>query len=231
MTATDTEGASTPSLPRTFLFADVVGFTALTEAHGDLACAELAESFTSAVRNLVRVSDAEVVKTIGDEVMVQAKSADTALALGLTIVARLAIHGSPPVRVGMHTGTAIERRSDWFGAAVNLASRVSGAARPGEVLITDATRAELNSDSVTTLEARGQRTFRHVRAPVAIYSAGRFGGSREGLEIDPVCRMAVDPARADSSQVYRGETHHFCSKDCSKTFANDPGYFAEPHPR
>lgn len=43
-------------------------------------------------------------------------------------------------RVGIDTGSAAERDGDWFGATVNLAARVTGAAGDGEVLITEATR-------------------------------------------------------------------------------------------
>lgn len=120
-----------------FLFADLAGFTALTEAHGDASAAMIAGDFTAGVRKILGDFSAEEVKTIGDEVMIRVIDPDTAVRLGTRIVDDLAFHGSPPIRVGMHSGPAVSREGDWFGATVNLASRVADAAKPGEVLITD----------------------------------------------------------------------------------------------
>ena len=50
-------------------------------------------------------------------------------------------NGGPAVRVGLHHGTAVERDGDYFGAAVNLAARVSAEANGGEVLLTGHTAA------------------------------------------------------------------------------------------
>jgi adenylate cyclase len=64
--------------------------------------------------------------------MLRAGDAAAAIQLGLCIVHDVgAQHGFPLVRVGMHTGPAVECDGDWFGAAVNLAGRVSAAALEG----------------------------------------------------------------------------------------------------
>ena len=64
-------------------------------------------------------------KTIGDEVMIRVDEPVNAVRLGIRIADELAFHGSPPVRVGMHSGPAVARDGDWFGATVNLASWVT----------------------------------------------------------------------------------------------------------
>jgi hypothetical protein len=128
------------SIGQTFLFADLSGFTALTEAHGDEQAVDLVDGFCVAVRQLLAAHHAHEVKTIGDALT---RTGDTAAAirLGLCIVHDVgARHGFPLVRVGMHTGPAVERGGDWFGATVNLAARVSAAAAGGEALLTAATR-------------------------------------------------------------------------------------------
>jgi adenylate cyclase len=57
--------------------------------------------------------------------MLHVRAPDRAVELGLRIVEDAGSHHYfPVVRVGMHTGAAVERDGDWFGAAVNLASRV-----------------------------------------------------------------------------------------------------------
>ena len=129
------------SIGQTFLFADLSGFTALTEAHGDEQAADLVGGFCGAVRQLLADHQAQEVKAIGDAVMLRSADAAAAIRLGLCIVHDVgAQHGFPLVRVGMHTGPAVEREGDWFGTTVNLAARVSAAASGGEALLTAATR-------------------------------------------------------------------------------------------
>jgi class 3 adenylate cyclase len=152
----------------TFLFADLVGFTALSIERGDDEAAEVATRFLREVRDLAGHHRATVVKSLGDGAMVRADDAAEALRMGLALAGGL--EGLPPVRVGMNTGPAVERDGDWFGSAVNLAARLSQAARGGEVLLTEATRdAARRTRSV--LEERGARTFRNARDPVVVYAA------------------------------------------------------------
>src|SRR3954469_2679527 len=121
----------------TFVFADIAGFTALTEAHGDEEAATLAADFTDAVKAELAACDGVRVKSIGDALMLRIPDAGEAILLGLRIVGDLMRdHGSPAVRVGLHHGPALERGGDYFGATVNLAARVSAAAVGGEVLLT-----------------------------------------------------------------------------------------------
>src|SRR4051812_39183709 len=128
--------------PATFVFADIAGFTALTEAHGDQQAADLVAAFCRAVQAQLPACAGTQVKTIGDAVMLRIPDPAEAVQLGLRIVHDLlGGHGAPAVRVGMHHGPAIERDGDFFGAAVNLAARVSAAAVAGEVLLSAHTAA------------------------------------------------------------------------------------------
>lgn len=204
----------------TFVFADLAGFTALTEAHGDSSANTIAADFVAGVRRILANYDAEEVKTIGDEVMIRVVDPETAVRIGLQIVDQLAFHRSPPVRVGVHSGPAIHRDGDWFGSTVNVASRVTHAAKPGEVLLTDATRSELGDGF--ELEARGARYLKHVPELVPVYGVAGSGSTSDRLEIDPVCRMAVSIARADSTKKRRGLTYYFCSAECRHQFDQDP---------
>lgn len=113
-------------------------------------------------------------------------------------------HGFLLVRVGMHTGPAVERDGDWFGATVNLAARVSAAASGGEALLTAATKAAGHVTGVE-LRERGRWTFRNVAEPVQVYAAVQQGArSSSGLPIDPVCRMAVDPWHGAGQLTHQG---------------------------
>jgi class 3 adenylate cyclase len=206
----------------TFVFADLAGFTALTEAHGDQEAIDIAVRFADRVRELLPDYGAEEVKSIGDELMIRVEDPVGAVNLGIRIVDELAFHGSPPVRVGMHSGSATRLGSDWYGGTVNLASRVVDAARPGEVLITAETRRQVQGRDGIEIEERGTRRFKHVVEPIAVYEALAAGGRSRRLEIDPVCRMAVDPSRAASSRRRLGLSYYFCSADCREKFDADP---------
>src|ERR687896_1061065 len=99
----------------TFVFADIAGYTALTEAHGDADAAELAATFSGEIAAVAEASGGQVIKTIGDAVMLRHRDPSEAVRLGL-IAAHdvMAGHGFPAVRVGMHHGTAVESEGDWF---------------------------------------------------------------------------------------------------------------------
>ena len=151
----------------TFVFADIAGYTALTEAHGDEQAADLAASFCHSVTKLAVVHGCQVVKTIGDAVMVRVEEPASAVELGLRVAGEvMADHGFPAVRVGMHHGPAVERQGDWFGSAVNLAARVAGLASGGEVLITGAVRAAAEGIEDVRFEDRGELGFATSRCPL-----------------------------------------------------------------
>ncbi len=152
----------------TFLFADLVGFTALSIERGDEQAADVATRFQREVKALALLHDATVVKSLGDGAMIRADDACDALRLGLQLANGL--DGLPPVRVGLNTGPAVERDGDFFGSAVNLAARLSQAARGGEVLLSETTRAAARRRR-PRFEHRGARTFRNARDPVVVYAA------------------------------------------------------------
>ena len=215
----------------TFLFADLSGFTALTEVHGDDEAADLVTRFAAEVRSSLPDYGAEQVKTIGDAVMIRADVPERAVRLAIAIVHDLGRrHGHPAVRAGIHTGPAVERDGDWFGATVNLAARVSGAASGGEVLITAATASRITGDQGSPrlhLSPRGTRELRNVAEPVELVEATcDFTRTLEGMPIDPVCRMAVDPDHAAGTLEHQGVKYCFCSLDCARRFAERPEQYA-----
>jgi adenylate cyclase len=211
----------------TFLFVDLAGFTALTEAHGDEQAADLAGDFCEQIRAIVDDYETDEVKAIGDALMLHSRSATSAIALAMRVVQDLARrHGFPQVRIGIHTGPAVERGGDWFGSTVNIAARVSGLSGPGEVLITAATREAAGDLPDVDFEPRGERTLKNVREPVAMFSVVASGGATAaGRPVDPVCRMALDPDRAPHRVKLDGAEYYFCSDACRRAFVESPTSF------
>jgi adenylate cyclase len=210
----------------TFVFADIAGFTALTEAHGDQQAATLVANFGEAVKAELPASAAHV-KTIGDALMLRIPDPGQAILLGLHITHELMRgHGAPAVRVGLHHGPAVERDGDYFGATVNLAARISGLASGGEVLLTAHTAALTPELEGVFYEPRGREALRNVREPVEIFAAIRQSESTQSrLPLDPVCRMAVDPDRAAGRLLHEGTAYFFCTLACAGEFAREPERF------
>jgi class 3 adenylate cyclase len=151
----------------TFLFADLVGYTEFTELHGDAAAADLARSFRRAMCSLSREHGACQVKSMGDGVMIYSSDAVAAIALAARAVQEVGSRADLlPVRVGVHTGPAVMRGCDWYGGTVNLAARLAGEAKPGEALISGATRDATCGETAGRLERARELVLRGVNRPI-----------------------------------------------------------------
>ncbi len=101
---------------QSFLFVDLAGFTALAEAHGDEESANLAREFYAIVGRAAGERDAEMIKTIGDAVMVRAHQGADAVRLALCVVGEIGDqHGFPSVRAAIHTGPPPNERGTGSG--------------------------------------------------------------------------------------------------------------------
>jgi adenylate cyclase len=114
-------------------FADLAGYTRLTEEAGEEEAVDIIERFVEAVQDTLP-DDARVIKTIGDEVMIVGSDASAVLdwAVGFQQLQT----ERPLPRIGIHQGLTLYRDGDYYGRAVNLAARVGARAAGGEVLVT-----------------------------------------------------------------------------------------------
>ena len=164
-------------LTRGFLFADLRGYTAFVEAHGDEAAATLLDAYRRVVRQVVQGSGGAEIKTEGDSFYVVFPSASQAVRCGLGIVAAAASWtaqepGRPiAVGVGVHAGETAETAEGYVGMAVNLAARICAQASAGEVLVSDTVRGLVRSSTDVTFSPRGKRRLKGISEPVAVYAA------------------------------------------------------------
>lgn len=126
-------------------FADLVGFTSLSEQLSDTETAELIERFEMLASDIVVGGGGRVVKMIGDEVMF---AADPSVVAGIAVSLAESFDSPdvPSVRVGVAVGSVLAQSGDLYGPVVNLASRATMAARPGSVLISPALAEMLAGD-------------------------------------------------------------------------------------
>jgi adenylate cyclase len=114
-------------------FADLAGYTRLTEEVGDEEAVGVVERFVEQVE-LSLPDEARIIKTIGDEVMVV--GSDAGALLDWAVMFQQDQAQRPLPRIGIHYGETLYRDGDYYGREVNQASRVAARAAGGEVLVT-----------------------------------------------------------------------------------------------
>jgi adenylate cyclase len=160
----------------TLCFIDLTGFVRYTEEEGDEEALDLIERFIETVEATLP-SEATVVKTIGDEVMIVSPDAAslTEWAVGFLSL----FQERPQPRVGIHLGYAVYRDGDYFGTEVNLVHRIVNRALGGEVLVTDRVVEAIGSgehlrfDPIGAVELKG---FPYPTPLFVAHSVARAGG-------------------------------------------------------
>ncbi len=128
-------------------FADLVGYTVLSQELEDEELASLVERFDALSHDIVTSLGGRVVKMIGDEAMFVVQEPRQAAEIGLTLSEAYADDELlSDVRVGLAHGRVLLREGDYFGAVVNLASRLVNLAKPGTVLASDEVHSVIGGD-------------------------------------------------------------------------------------
>jgi adenylate cyclase len=163
----------------TFLFCDLVGFTALADAEGDERAAMVAAALQQRVNEVAAEHRADVVKCMGDAAMVRCDQPARAIRFALQLLEEVDSDPElPPVRIGIHSGSAVSQEGDWFGRAVNVASRLCHVAAGGEVLVSEATLARASSLGRVAIGERRLHWLKNVTEPVPARTAEAQGAPR-----------------------------------------------------
>ena len=158
----------------TIVFTDIVGFTQLTDEHGDDLALTMLERQELLVRRALP-DTARVVKELGDGLLLWFDDPRTAIltTLALQHAFEEESDGDVPmwVRIGMHWGCPIARGDDIIGRDVNLASRIMDLAAPGEVLCSEATASEAGEVPGVGFEPLGPVYVRGIADPIPLVRA------------------------------------------------------------
>ncbi|MGI8710411.1 MAG: adenylate/guanylate cyclase domain-containing protein [Acidimicrobiales bacterium] len=156
-------------------FADLVGFTALSQQISAYELAGVVDRFESIAYDTVGRSGGRVVKMIGDEVMfsVPAEGAAVEIALSLAETYRDDDELSD-VRVGLAAGPVLQREADLFGPVVNRASRIVNIAFPGSVVCSAELREALGDYVGVVWKSIGSRRLKDI-GKVELYVTRRAG--------------------------------------------------------
>ncbi len=161
-------------------FADLAGYTRLTEERGDEEAVAAVERFVETVSRTLP-ADARVIKTLGDEVMIVAAD-PVALTDWAVRLARRPRRGrrdptpEPPPRIGIHHGDALYRDGDYYGREVNQAARVVARASGGEVLVTRAVVDAAAGVDGLAFERIGEVALKGFSQPTELFQAARRRG-------------------------------------------------------
>ncbi len=177
----------------TVCFVDMVGFTRLgaqiePKQLGSLA-SKLAELATDVTEPPVRL-----VKTIGDAAMFVSSEPGPIVSTALSLMEAVEAADLPSLRAGVAAGTALQRAGDFYGHAVNLASRVTGVARPGAVLCTQEVR-DAAPDEFDWSFARKHK-LKGMSDAVPLYRARRLAQAGEERAPAPA-KKATKKSKAD----------------------------------
>lgn len=153
-------------------FADLVGFTRMGEQVPPEVLGAVAGRLEDLAEGAVQ-PPVRVVKAIGDAVLLVSPEAPAMVEAALALIEMAAAEGEdfPQLRVGIASGPAVSRAGDWFGAPVNLASRITGVARAGSVLATNEV-ADAVPDGVSWSLA-GAKRLKNVAGEVRLQRARR----------------------------------------------------------
>jgi adenylate cyclase len=164
----------TTTLAGTIVFTDIVGFTQLTDEHGDDLALTLLERQEELVRRTLPDS-ARVVKELGDGLLLWFDDASSAIVTCLLLQQAFEVEsdGDLPmwVRIGMHWGCPRARGDDIIGRDVNLAHRISELAAPGEVLCSEATSERAGDIEGVDFESLGPVFVRGIADAVPLMRA------------------------------------------------------------
>lgn len=161
-----TGGSELGHIRITLCFIDLTGFTRYTAEEGDAEAFSAIERFTEAVEATLP-PEANIVKSIGDEVMVVSPDPVSLAEWAVGFISFF--RDRPRPRVGIHYGNAVFRDGDYFGGEVNLAHRVVNRAQGGEVLVTGAVADALFDNEDLELRGIGEARLKGFPEPIPLF--------------------------------------------------------------
>jgi len=164
-------------------FADLVGFTALSQQLTDHELAIIVDRFEATAYDIIGALGGRVIKMIGDEVMFAVDDVDKGLEIALSLAE--AYHDDESlsdVRVGLACGPVLEREGDLFGPVVNLASRIVSIAYAGSVVVAAEVHDALVDDEGVRWKSLRTRQLKDI-GRVQLWAVRRVGDEfeREGV--------------------------------------------------
>lgn len=156
--------------PEACAFADLSGYTRLTDEMGDVAAERMALQLAELMQDVATRHRGLVVKTLGDGVHFHFPDTACAVLGSLQLVEQAEPQGLPPAHVGVNAGPMTYIDGDYYGLTVILAARIASEAEPGQVLVGEAAATNATPEGVRFQEI-GPVTLKGLARPVTVYRA------------------------------------------------------------
>jgi class 3 adenylate cyclase len=186
---------------RTFLIADVRGYTLFTQERGDEAATKLAARFAAISREAVDDHGGSVIELRGDEALAVFESARQAIRASTALQQRFLeeTEADPtlplPVGIGLDAGEAVPLERGYRGGALNLAARLCGRAGPGEILASQGVVHLARKVEGVRFVNRGDLHLKGLAEPVRVFRIiSEDGDPAERIRLLAPARPARGPA-------------------------------------
>lgn len=156
-------------------FADLSGYTRLTEEAGDDVAAQVSLTLAQLVNEVAAQHRGDVVKMLGDGVHFHFEDPASAVLGSLDFVDKAQQRELPPAHVGVNAGPMTYTDGDYYGMTVIIAARIAAEAGPGQVLVGEAATASAQPAGVS-FEELGPMALKGVARPVTVFRAVRAAG-------------------------------------------------------
>ena len=210
---------------RTFMIADVRGYTSYTQTYGDEAAGKLAAGFAEITREVVEGASGTLLELRGDEALSVFGSArdaiEAAVALQQRFVTETVRDADMPllVGIGIDVGEAVPVEGGYRGGALNLAARLCSLAAPGEILASTITTHLAGRMEGIEYEDRGETRLKGMKEEVPVVRVCPVD--------DPISRLAGSP-RSPRRCGLPSPTTRSCCVRASYVCSRSPG---SPSPR
>jgi adenylate cyclase len=156
------------------VFADLSGYTRLTEESGDEEAAHVSLKLAELVNEIASRHRGTVVKMLGDGVHFHFRDPHDAVMASLEIVDTVHPAGLPPAHVGVNAGPMIYDEGDYFGRTVNIAARIASQAGPDQVFVGEDVLNHITPSRFRLVEV-GAFELKGIAKPLMLYEAIRDG--------------------------------------------------------
>jgi class 3 adenylate cyclase len=204
-----------------FLIADLTGYTALTEAHGDLSAVQIISRYNDIV-NSVLTKDVLLHQQVGDEIFLISSDSYSILTYAISLKEEIEKESHfPSIHTGLHYGHVVKQDEKIFGGAINLTSRIASYAQGGQILCSRPFRDSIGKSELS-FHPLGEKRFNNFMKPVEIFEIETSNETEQIWHTDPVCRMHISESTAPAKLRLGEKTIYFCSVECVRKFVLQP---------
>ncbi|WP_430456807.1 tetratricopeptide repeat protein [Rheinheimera sp.] len=209
----------------TILFVDIAGFTATTNRQSRRQNASLLQNFESLLKPQIKKFSGQLVKSIGDALLLSFRSPTDAMLCACRMQDRLALYRQQHpdehpivIRIAAHLGEVRIARHDIFGEAVNLAARIEAVTPPGEIYLSEAVYLAMNKTEVP-VEVASKFTPDGFDHEIQLYKVRKSNESQLPYGCDP---STIIPLKSKIGYAYALAGMMICILSSFIWFSNQP---------